>query len=96
VIMAVYLLRFMYLYIQGKDPDEDIQHAAWLVPYFSGMWILSYFSPVEMGGTGAFGIFGGMAAVAVFSLIILYVALATGVAPARVKSYYTAVLKAES
>jgi amino acid transporter len=95
VIMAVYLLRFMYLYIQGKEPDEDIQHAAWLVPYFAGMWVLSYFSPVEMGGTGAFGIFDGMGAVAVFSLIILYVALATGVAPARVKSYYTAVLKAD-
>jgi amino acid transporter len=95
VIMAVYLLRFFYLYNQGKEPDEDIIHAAWLVPYFVGMWILSYFSPVEMGGTGTFGIFDGMLAVAVFSLIILYVALVTGVAPARVKSYYTAVLKAD-
>jgi amino acid transporter len=95
VIMAIYLLRFFYLYNQGKEPDEDIVHAAWLVPYFAGMWILSYFSPVEMGGTGTFGIFDGMLAVAVFSLIILYVALATGVAPARVKSYYTAVLKAD-
>jgi hypothetical protein len=89
------LLRFFYLYNQGKEPDEDIIHATWLVPYFAGMWILSYFSPVEMGGTGTFGIFDGMLAVAVFSLIILYVALATGVAPARVKSYYTAVLKAD-
>jgi len=94
-IMALYLLRFMYLYIEGKEPDEDLQHAWWLVPYFAGMWILSFFGPTEMGGTGAFGIFDGMLAVAVFSLIILYVALATGVAPAKVKSYYAAVIKAE-
>ncbi|HEV2111970.1 MAG TPA: APC family permease, partial [Gammaproteobacteria bacterium] len=65
------------------------------VPYFAGMWVLSYYSPVEMGGTGTFGIFGGMFAVAVFSLIILYIALATGVAPARVKSYYSATVKAD-
>jgi hypothetical protein len=94
-IMAVYLLRFLYLYIEGKEPDEDLAHAWWLVPYFAGMWILSFFGPVEMGGTGTFGIFDGMLSVAVFSLIILYVALATGVPAAKVKSYYTAVLKAD-
>lgn len=95
VVMGFYTLRHLQLYSSGKESDEDLQHAWWLIPYFAGMWILSYFSPVEMGGTGAFGIFGGMFAVAVFSLIILYVALATGVAPARVKSYYSAVIKAE-
>ncbi|HEX7964509.1 MAG TPA: APC family permease [Gammaproteobacteria bacterium] len=95
VIMAVYMLRFLYLYTQGQEPDEDLAHAWWLMPYFAGMWLLSYFGPVEMGGTGAFGIFNGMSAVAVFSLIILYIALATGVAPARVKSYYASVLKNE-
>ncbi|HEY3858041.1 MAG TPA: APC family permease, partial [Gammaproteobacteria bacterium] len=94
-IMAVYLLRFLYLYIEGKEPDEDLAHAWWLVPYFAGMWILSFFGPIEMGGTGTFGIFDGMSAVAVFSLIILYVALVTGVPAAKVKSYYTAVLKAD-
>jgi hypothetical protein len=93
--MGFYTLRHLHLYISGKESDEDLQHAWWLVPYFLGMWILSYFGPTEMGGTGAFGIFDGMFAVAVFSLIILYVALATGVAPARVKSYYAAVIKAE-
>ena len=95
VVMGAYTLRHLHLYISGKESDEDLQHAWWLVPYFAGMWVLSYFSPTEMGGTGAFGIFDGMFAVAVFSLIILYVALATGVAPARVKSYYAAVIKAD-
>ena len=47
-----------------------------------------------MGGTGAFGIFDGMFTVAVFSLVILYIALATGIAPAKVKSYYAATIKA--
>lgn len=95
VIMAVYALRFLHRYIEGREPDEDLANAWWLVPYFAGMWVLSYFSPVEMGGTGAFGIFDGMFAVAVFSLVILYVALATGVAPARVKAYYAATIKAD-
>src|SRR5690349_22294874 len=69
VIMGAYTLRHLYLYTQGKESDEDLAHAWWLVPYFAGMWVLSYYSPVEMGGTGTFGIFGGMFAVAVFSLI---------------------------
>jgi amino acid transporter len=93
VIMAAYALRFLYLYTQGQEPEEDLANAWWLFPYFGGMWVLSYFGPVEMGGTGAFGIFGGMSAVAVFSLIILFIALATGVTPARVKSYYSATVK---
>ena len=95
VIMAAYALRFLHLYTQGTEPDEDLANAWWLFPYFGGMWVLSYFGPKEMGGTGAFGIFDGMFAVAVFSLIILFIALATGVAPARVKSYYAATVKAD-
>ena len=93
VIMAAYALRYLHLYTQGKEPDEDLANAWWLLPYFGGMWVLSYFSPTEMGGTGTFGIFGGMFAVAVFSLVILFIALNTGVAPARVKSYYSATVK---
>ena len=95
VIMAIYALRYLYLYNQGKEPQEDLVNAWWLMPYFAGMWILSYFGPEQMGGTGAFGIFDGMGAVAVFSLIILFIALATGVEPARVKSYYSATVKAD-
>jgi amino acid transporter len=94
-IMAVYALRHIYLYTQGKEQDEDVGNAAWLLPYFAGMWLLSYLGPVEMGGNGVLNIYTGMSAVAVFSLIILFVALGTGVAPARVKSYYTQTVKAD-
>jgi amino acid transporter len=92
-IMAIYALRHMYLYTEGKEPEEDVGNAAWLVPYFTGMWLLSYLGPTEMGGTGSLDIYYGMSAVAVFSLIILYVALGTGVASARVKAYYAATVK---
>ena len=95
VIMAAYLIRYLYLYIEGKEPEEDIGNSWWLAPYFAGMWILSYFGPTEMGGTGAFGIFDGMFTVAVFSMLILFIALATGVSPARVKAYYSTTVKTD-
>jgi len=95
VILAFYAVRYLYLYIEGKEPDEDIGNAWWLAPYFAGMWLLSYLGPVEMGGTGTFNIYTGMAAVAVFSMIVLFIALGTGVTPARVKAYYTATVKTD-
>jgi amino acid transporter len=95
VILALYAVRYLYLYIEGKEPDEDAINAWWLAPYFAGMWLLSYLGPVEMGGTGTFNIYTGMSAVAVFSMIVLFIALGTGVSPARVKAYYAATVKAD-
>jgi len=93
VIMAAYALRFIYVYSKGQEADEDASQALWLIPYFAGMWSLSYLGPAAMGGTGLFDIYTGMFTVAVFSLIVLYLALATGVSAAQVRAYYAAVVK---
>jgi amino acid transporter len=53
--------------------------AWWVVPYLGGMWAVSYYGPAgPMGGTGAIGFFTGMGILAVFSLIVLWLALLAG------------------
>jgi hypothetical protein len=68
----------------------------WLVPYFGGMWILSWVGPASMGGTGLLNIYWDMLAIAVLSLIILYIALETSVPAARSQAYYDGVLKTQT
>jgi amino acid transporter len=51
----------------------------WVLPYLAGMWVVSYLGPAgAMGGRGAIGFFNGMWIIAAFSLIILWLALASG------------------
>ena len=56
------------------------EQAWWLLPYFIGMWLISYFGPSAsgMGGNDTFGFFTGMGLIAVFSLGILALALKCG------------------
>ena len=65
------------------------QHAWWLMPYFAGMWLISYLGPSAsgMGGNDTFGFFTGMLMVAVFSPIMLMVALKTGVSTAAAQAH---------
>ena len=52
------------------------QQAWWLLPYFIGMWLISYFGPSAsgMGGNDSFSFFTGMLLVAVFSPFMLLLA----------------------
>jgi hypothetical protein len=51
----------------------------WVIPYLAGMWIVSYLGPAgAMGGKGVIGFFTGMWIIAAFSLVILWLALASG------------------
>jgi amino acid transporter len=56
------------------------QQAWWLAPYFAGMWLISYLGPSAsgMGGNDSFSFFTGMLLVALFSPVILLLALKTG------------------
>jgi hypothetical protein len=57
------------------------------------MWLLSWIGPVSMGGTGRLDIYWDMLAVAVLSLIILYIALNTSVSAERSAQYYAGVTR---
>ncbi|HEX2668763.1 MAG TPA: APC family permease [Gammaproteobacteria bacterium] len=65
------------------------QHAWWLLPYFAGMWLISFFGPSAsgMGGNDTFGFFTGMLLVTLFSPAMLWLALKTGVTSAAAQAH---------
>lgn len=78
----------LYLIFNSGEGTHDWQHALWLIPYFGGMWLLSWIGPASMGGMGYLDIYWDMLAVAVLSLVILYIALNTSVSAERSTKYY--------
>ena len=86
----------LYLIFNGGEGARDWRHALWLIPYFGGMWLLTWIGPTSMGGAGWLNIYWDMLAIAVLSLIILYVALGTSVPAARSQAYYDGLLKSET
>ncbi len=82
VLVAFYIIVYLgwYLLIR-RAPLSQLgwQQAWWLLPYFAGMWVISYLGPAKaMGGHNVFGFFTGMWLLAGFSLVILALALTTG------------------
>jgi len=80
--VAVYVVGYhVWYFAKGKGRFSEIgwQRAWWLIPYFLGMWAISYLGPTgKMGGIGLYGFFTGMWIIAGFSLVILALALTCG------------------
>lgn len=79
--VAVYVAGYLSWYFLVKRAplrELDWQHAWWLVPYFGGMWTISYFGPSSLNGRGTYGFFTGMWIIAGFSVIIMALALLCG------------------
>lgn len=66
----------------------ELPHFWWLAPYFGGLWLLSLIGPTSMGGIGLLSIYADMAVIAVFSLGIMKLALATAVPDHNSATYY--------
>jgi len=86
IFVAVYVVGYLAWHLfkhltgNGKAMAElDWKHAWWLLPYFAGMWLISYLGPASnsMGGVGAYGFFTGMWILAGFSVVILVLAVMT-------------------
>ncbi len=81
ILVAAYVVAYLAWYFIKRKPLSQLgwQQAWWLLPYFIGMWLISWFGPRgDMGGIGLFGFFTGMWILAAFSLVILVLALMTG------------------
>ena len=81
----------------------DWQAAPWIITWIIGMGVISYLSDfgpggiiggigffknvLDQGGTDAIGLWGGIIASGVFSLIIYYWAVATRLPDAKVDEY---------
>ncbi len=87
IYVAVYLT---WYFLVRRAPLTELgwQQAWWLIPYFGGLWVVSYLGPKSIGGQGLFGFFIGMWILAGFSVVILLLALKAGL-PAKI-SFATA------
>ena len=75
---AVYL---SWYFLVRRRPARELgwEQAWWIAPYLAGIWIVSYYGPAGgMGGQGKLGFFTGMGLLAIFSLVILRLALRAG------------------
>ncbi len=81
-LVAVYVVVYLAWFFINRKPLSQLgwQQAWWLLPYFIGMWLISWLGPSAqpMNGIGVFGFFTGMWILVVFSLIILGLALLCG------------------
>ena len=78
----VYIVAYLLWYFavrRRKWRELGWREAWWTVPYFAGLWVISYLGPRgAMGGTGTLGFFTGMWLIAAFSLVVLWWAVRSG------------------
>ena len=91
------------LNLNPKAPKMDWEAAVWIIPYLVGMLIISYFGDfgaggivggigffrhvLDQGGNDDLGLVGGLAAVAVWSLIIYFLAISRRLPSDKVDEY---------
>ncbi len=89
--------------LNPKAPKMDWEAAVWIIPYLVGMLVISYFGTfgsggiiggigifrhvLDQGGNDDLGLFGGLAASAIWSLIIYYLAISRRLPEEKVDEY---------
>ena len=77
LIVAIgFVLYAFYYHFVAKNPVEDFgwRNIGWLFAWFGGMWVLSALGDVG-GGYAVFGFWEGVIATAVWSVIVMWLAL---------------------
>lgn len=87
MLMVVFLIYRYFLAKERRAEGLGWRYAWWVLPYFAGLWICSYLGPQNLGGSGLVPFFWDMGIIALFSLVILLVALRTRVADQVMRDY---------
>jgi amino acid transporter len=76
LVFGGFVLYAAWYHFVARKPAASFgwRHVAWLLPWFGGMWILSWLSDVG-GGSGLLGFWAGVVIVAIWSLIVMALAL---------------------
>ncbi|MEY2342843.1 APC family permease [Acidithiobacillus sp. IBUN Pt1247-S3] len=75
--------------IRGKESGmSGFYNITWIFPYFIGLWLLSYFGPKVLGGTGDIAFFWSMLWVALLAIVSMLWALKVTVPDGRVAEYF--------
>jgi amino acid transporter len=89
MIGAMFVVYVIYHYAFQRRPDKEFgwKQIAWIFPYFAGLWLLLYFGPASLGGHGNLSFEMDMVLSAVFSLLVLVLALLSGVSAKTSEDY---------
>jgi amino acid transporter len=104
MLIGYALIGLSYLFkLNPIAPKMDWEAAWWIIPYFLGMLVISYFGGfgaggiiggigvfhhvLDQGGNDDLGLVGGLIAVAVWSLIVYYIAIAKRLPTEKVDEY---------
>jgi amino acid transporter len=78
MLVVVFVAYLAYHYRPRADRTRQTlgcAHVWWLFPYFGGLWVLARIGPSAVGGDGTLSLFEGMGAVAILSLVVLWLSL---------------------
>ncbi len=78
-LVVVYLIYYFVFTKRATRKPLDWQHTWWLLPYFGGLWLFTKLGPAIVGGNGAMTLFEDMGVIAIFSIVIIWIALSTTV-----------------
>lgn len=97
-IAVLFTLYVIFFYLSGSSKHRAFgwREGWWLVPYFIGLWVLLYLGPSRMGGHGELHFGWSVLAGAVFSLVILWLALSTGLSQETTEIYLQEIASKET
>ena len=82
ILLVVFLFLRSFSFFRFREKEKGswerklgLVHSWWVLPYFGGLWSLSYLGPKSLGGSGEIPFFTDMGLVALGSLAILRLAL---------------------
>jgi Amino acid transporters len=89
MLLIFMVLALLWFYISGQHKITAFgwKYGWWLIPYFGGIWILTKLGTSEVGGIGWIPFYWDMSLVALFSLIVLRLALYCAVPHSESRSY---------
>jgi amino acid transporter len=97
IVLFVVLHALHFFFVRkGTLAHYNLHSSWWLIPYFGGIWLISHFAPTELGGSNDLSFGGSMAAMAVFSLAILALALRVSQTDEQIKLSFAQALNAET
>ena len=95
VIALIVMVHGIYHFVLSRQSlaRYEWQGAAWLVPYFGGIWVISRYSAHDLGGNGSLSFSSTMLISMVFSLFVFVLAMKTSRSDAQIKASFEAMLK---
>jgi len=81
LLLLIFVGHLAYRYLlageQARREPLGLARIWWLFPYFGGLWLLTRIGPAAVGGDGTLTLFEAMGAIALLSLVVMWLALAS-------------------